>query len=118
MRSLILACVAVILCGAGLLRLKSLRIARAIALIIAVGVAIIAVGVAILQRAYLKYDYGLYKVFLLSSLVWLPVMFVGIDGIGSRLETHKQFLVAVVSCLLLQSIVLFQRFENRDVIPS
>jgi hypothetical protein len=109
--SLFLGGVALTLCAAGLLRLKSWRIAGAVALSIMI-------GVATFQRVYLKYDYGLYKVLLLGSLVWLPVMFVGIDGIGARVEAHRRFLVAIASCILLQTIFVFQRIKNAGVIPS
>ncbi len=109
-RSLILAGGATFFCLAGLSRLKSWRIAGASALFIAL-------GFALLQRVYLKYDYGLYKVLLLSSLVWVPAMFVGVDGIVRNFQPKIRSFAAVASCLLLQSIFLFERFQNRDAIP-
>ena len=109
-RGLILAGGAAFFCVAGLSKLKSWRIAGASALFIAL-------GFALLQRVYLKYDYGLYKVLLLSSLVWTPAMFVGVDGIVRKFPPKMRSFAAVASCLLLQSIFLFERFQNRNAIP-
>jgi hypothetical protein len=65
----------------------------------------------------LKYDYGLYKVLLLSSLVWIPVIFVGIHGVVRSLDGDKRLFAAIAICLLLPLIFLFERFKNRDGIP-
>jgi len=65
----------------------------------------------------MKYDYGLYKVAILSSLIWLPVLFVGIQGIVIKFEGRKRVLASVASCLLVLSLMLFVRFENKEIIP-
>lgn len=36
-------------------------------------------GMAIWQGAVARYDYGLYKIILISSVAWLPLMFAGLD---------------------------------------
>jgi len=109
-QSLVLLCGVAALCVVGLLRLKSWRLAGAIGLLIVL-------GLVLFQRVYLKYDYGLYKVLLLSSLIWVPAMCLGINGIVRNFEPSKRSLAALAGCLLLQSIFLFQRFGNQDPIP-
>jgi hypothetical protein len=44
-------------------------------------------------------------------------MFVGVDGIVRNFRPKMRSFAAVASCLLLPSIFLFERFQNRDAIP-
>jgi hypothetical protein len=44
-------------------------------------------------------------------------MLVGRDGIARKFPPKMRSFAAVASCLLLQSIFLFQRFQNRHAIP-
>jgi hypothetical protein len=110
LQNVLLAGAATILCVVGILRLRSWRLAGASAVLIAV-------GLAILQRAHLRYDYGLYKILLLSSLIWLPTMFIGIHGIFRHLEPRKRLLASIASCLILQASFLFERLENQGGVP-
>jgi hypothetical protein len=66
---------------------------------------------------YLKYDYGVYKIVILSSVIWLPVPFIGVQRIVRNFGKHKRVLVSVAGCLFMLSCFLFARFENRGIIP-
>jgi len=110
LRSLVLVCGVAILCVVGVLRLKRWGLAGAVALLIVLGLVVV-------QRVCLKYDYGLYKILLLSSLVWVPAIFLGIDGLTRKFEPRKRSFAVFVSCVLLQSMFLFERFRNQDAIP-
>jgi hypothetical protein len=101
---------AVVLCLTGLFRFKSRRLAGAAAFIIFL-------GLVVLNRVHLRYDYGLYKVLLIGSLIWLPALFVGIDGMIRNVAPRNQSMAAIVSCLIFQSLFLLYRFHNRNIAP-
>jgi len=110
LQSVILVVGAAILCVPGVLSLRSWRIAVGSALSIAL-------GLGVLQGVYLRYDYGLYKIIFLSSVLWIPAIFVGVHGLIRNLEANKRFVVGAASCVFLQSCFLLEKFENRGANP-
>jgi len=107
--SLFMACSAGILCAAGVIVPRSWRTEKVTALLILIGLGLV-------QGRVLEYDYGLYKIIFIGSIVWLPALFVGLFAVIRRFPFNRPE-ASIGSYLCLQLGFLFARFENREAVP-
>jgi hypothetical protein len=77
---------------------------------------LILIMMAVWQGCYQQFDYGLYKVLFIGSLIWIPALFRGGTAVANLVPTSRPFAVALGAIIFL-SWALAQRLEQHAKIP-
>jgi hypothetical protein len=78
---------------------------------------LILIMMAIWQGALLQYDYGLYKILFIGSLIWIPSLFRGGTAVSCFVpRTTRPFAVTLGTAIFFSG-ALAQRMEQQDKIP-
>jgi hypothetical protein len=78
---------------------------------------LILIMMAVWQGLLLKYDYGLYKMLFIGSLVWIPALFVGGTAVASLVPRPKRPLPIVLGTIIFFSAGIAHRMQQLDKIP-
>jgi len=84
---------------------------------------LILIVVAIWQGSWLQYDYGLYKVLFIGSLIWVPSLFRGGTAVANFVPRSTRPFAVTLGAIIFFGGALVQRMEQqgkilwRDVIP-
>jgi hypothetical protein len=79
--------------------------------------ALILVMLAIWQGSSLRYDYGLYKILFLGSLIWIPALFRGGTAVAHLIPRPIQPWAVAVGTILFFGGASAQRMEQQERIP-
>jgi hypothetical protein len=72
---------------------------------------------AVWQGSLLQYDYGLYKILFIGSLVWIPSLFRGGTAVASFVPRPTRRFAVILGTIIFFSGTLAQRTEQQDKIP-
>lgn len=72
---------------------------------------------AIWQGSLLQYDYGLYKILFIGSLLWIPSLFRGATAVASSVPRPTRPFAVTLGTIIFFSGTLAQRMERQDKIP-
>ena len=84
---------------------------------------LILIMMAIWQGSWLQYDYGLYKILFIGSLIWIPSLFRGGTAVANFVPRPTRPFAVTLGAIIFFSGALAQRMEQkekilwRDVIP-
>ena len=78
---------------------------------------LILIMMAIWQGALLQYDYGLYKVLFIGSLIWIPALFRGGTAVTSFVPRPTRPFAVIVGTILFFSGAFAQIMEQQKNIP-
>jgi hypothetical protein len=78
---------------------------------------LILILMAIWQGSLLQYDYGLYKILFIGSLVWIPSLFRGGTAVASFVPRPTRRFAVILGTIIFFSGTLAQRTEQQDKIP-
>jgi hypothetical protein len=77
----------------------------------------ILIGMAIWQGPLLQYDYGLYKILFIGSLIWIPSLFRGGTTLANFLPRPTRPFAVTLGAIIFFSGALAQRMEQQEKIP-
>ena len=77
---------------------------------------LILVLMAIWQGSWLKYDYGLYKILFIGSLIWIPSLFRGGTAAANFAPRPTRPVAVALGAIIFFSGALAQRMEQREKI--
>ena len=72
---------------------------------------------AIWQGSLLQYDYGLYKILFIGSLIWIPSLFRGGTAVANFVPTSTRPFAVALGTIIFFSGALAQRMEQQAKIP-
>ena len=78
---------------------------------------LILIMMAIWQGSLLQYDYGLYKILFIGSLLWIPSLFRGATAVASSVPRPTRPFAVTLGTIIFFSGTLAQRMERQDKIP-
>jgi hypothetical protein len=78
---------------------------------------VILIAMSIWQGLWLKYDYGLYKILFIGSLVWIPLLFRGATAAVDFAPKPVRPIAATLGAIIFFSFVLAQKMEQHGRIP-
>jgi len=78
---------------------------------------VILIAMAIWQGSLVQYDYGLYKVLFIGSLIWIPSLFRGGTFVVSFVPRPTRPFAATLGAIIFFSGALAQRMEQQEKIP-
>jgi hypothetical protein len=78
---------------------------------------VILIVMAIWQGSLLRYDYGLYKILFIGSLIWIPSLFRGATAVAHFAPRPLQPWGVAVGTILFFGGAFAQRMEQQDKIP-
>ena len=78
---------------------------------------LILISMAIWQGLLLKYDYGLYKILFIGSLIWIPSLFRGGTAAAYRVPKSTRPVAVAFGAIVFLSGTLGQRMEQQGKIP-
>jgi hypothetical protein len=78
---------------------------------------LILIMMAMWQGLLVQYDYGLYKVFFLGTMIWIPALFRGASTVASFAPRPAQPLAATLGTIIFFSWAIGQRMEQQEKIP-
>ena len=78
---------------------------------------LILIMMAIWQGSLLQYDYGLYKILFIGSLVWIPALFLGGTAVASFVPRPTRPFAVILGTIIFFSGVMAQRMQQQDKIP-
>ena len=78
---------------------------------------LILVMVAIWQGWFQRYDYGLYKILLIGSLIWIPSLFRGGTAVANFLPRASRPFAVTLGMIIFFSGALAQRMEQQEKVP-
>jgi hypothetical protein len=93
-------------CAAWIRRRKSLIVAASIL-----------IAMAIWQGSLLQYDYGLYKILFIGSLIWIPSLFRGGTAAAAFVPTSTRPVVVSIGAIVFLGATVAQRMEQQRLIP-
>jgi hypothetical protein len=73
----------------------------------------ILIMLAIWQGSLLQYDYGLYKILFIGSLIWIPALFRGGTAVACFVPKPTQSFAVTVGAIIFFSWALAQRMEQK-----
>jgi hypothetical protein len=79
--------------------------------------ALILMALAIWQGSLLQYDYGLYKILFVGSLIWIPSLFRGATALANFVPRPRRRAAVAIGAIALLSGTLAQRMEQQEKIP-
>jgi hypothetical protein len=78
---------------------------------------LIFIMMAVWQGLLVQYDYGLYKILFIGSLVWIPALFLGGTAVASFVPNPTRPFAATLGTIIFFSGAIAQRMEYQDKIP-
>ncbi len=78
---------------------------------------LIVIMLALWQGAWLQYDYGLFKVLFIGSLIWIPALFRGGTAVTSFVPRPTRPFAATLGTIIFFSGVFAQTMEQQKKIP-
>ena len=78
---------------------------------------LIFIMVAIWQGWFKRYDYGLYKILLIGSLIWIPSLFRGGTAMANFLPRATRPFAVTLGTIIFFSGALAQRMEQQEKVP-
>ena len=78
---------------------------------------LILVMVAIWQGWFQRYDYGLYKILFIGSLIWIPSLFRGGTAVANFLPRATRPFAVTLGMIIFFSGALAQRMEQQEKVP-
>jgi hypothetical protein len=79
--------------------------------------ALILMALAIWQGSLLQYDYGLYRILFIGSLIWIPSLFRGATALANFVPRPRRRAAVAIGAIALLSGTLAQRMEQQEKIP-
>jgi hypothetical protein len=80
-------------------------------------VLLILIMMAIWQGSLVQFDYGLYKILFIGSLIWIPSLFRGGTAVAKLLPTPTRPFAVTLGAIIFFSWALAQRMEQHAKIP-
>jgi len=77
---------------------------------------LILIMLAIWQGSWLQYDYGLYKILFIGSLIWIPSLFRGGTAVASFVPRPTRPFAITLGAIIFFSGALAQRTEQQEKI--
>jgi hypothetical protein len=78
---------------------------------------LIVILMAIWQGWFQRYDYGLYKILFIGSLIWIPSLFRGGTAVGNFVPRPTRPFGVTLGAIMFLSGAFAQRMEQQDKIP-
>jgi hypothetical protein len=93
-------------CAAWTRRRKSLVVAT-----------LILIAMAIWQGSLLQYDYGLYKILFIGSMIWIPSLFRGGTVAAALVPTSTRPFLVTIGAIVFLGATMAQKMEQQGMIP-
>jgi hypothetical protein len=77
----------------------------------------ILIAMAIWQGSLLQYDYGLYKILFIGSLIWIPALFRGATAAAYFLPRSIRLVAVTIGAIAFLGGALAQRMEQQEKVP-